>query len=252
MNVLKEKYSKVYNLFVKTQNNSLSWKIDDFLRVGKAKTIYFLNAHAVNNAVKNKEFFNTIIEGDYLLRDGIGVQMAFKFFGLESTKNLNGTDLIPEIIKQYKDKKIALFGASDKVLKATNNRLHSEGYKNIVISLNGFYNDIKYIEACKAHNPDIVILCMGMPKQELLSKQLSSHAQLIICGGGWIDFYSGTKDRAPRWIRSINLEWVYRLVKEPKRLGKRYTIDILYYFYIILCTKLFRKKPKHENIGHNT
>lgn len=223
-----------YNILKKTRDDSLKWEIADFLENNKNTSIYFLNAHGVNMAIRNKQFADIINKGDYLLRDGIGVQLAFKFLKLGETKNLNGTDLIPKIIDQYKDKKIAIFGASDEVLKAAKAKLEAEGFTNIALTLHGFYDEQKYIEACKDYAPDIVMICMGMPRQEILSEQLKPYTKLIICAGGWADFYSGIKVRAPAWVQKANIEWLHRLAKEPRRLGKRYSIDIIYYFYNIL------------------
>ena len=229
---------EIYNILEKSRNDSIDWKLDNIDK----KTIYFLNAHGVNLAVKNRQFAEIISNGDYLLRDGIGVSLAFKLLGMGKTKNLNGTDLIPQIIRQYKDKKIVLLGSSDESLNAAKNRLESEGFTNIALTLHGFHDHHIYIDACKEHSPDIAIICMGMPRQEILSQQLKPYAKLIICAGGWVDFYSGTKPRAPRYMQKLGVEWLHRLAKEPQRLGKRYTIDILYYFYNIFRIWLVSRK----------
>lgn len=75
---------------------------------------------------------------------------------------------------------------------------------------------------------------MGMPKQELVSQQLSQqlqHPALIINGGGIVDFMSGTKQRAPVWLRKIGMEWSYRLFLEPKRLWRRYVIGNIVFLW---------------------
>jgi len=226
-------YHFSYSLLKKTRDDSKQWELKDFLENNGNQTICFLNAHAVNNAIKDPHFSRLLQTADYLLRDGIGVHLAFKALGLGKTLNLNGTDLIPKIINQYKSKKIAIFGSSDQTLNTLKLRLEKEGYTNIVSLQHGFYEQAHYISTCQQHKPDITILCMGMPRQEVLSEQLKPYTKLLICGGGWADFYSGTKNRAPKWIQKTNLEWLYRLINEPIRLGKRYTIDLLYYLYNI-------------------
>src|SRR5690606_7342710 len=99
--------------------------------------------------------------------------------------------------------------------------------ERVVSLLHGFHADEVYVADCRRARPEIVILCMGMPRQELLTRTLreSGYSGLIICGGGWADFYSGAKARAPLWVRRLSLEWLYRLLREPRRLGRRYTVD---------------------------
>ena len=231
------RHSFVRQILEKTSKDSMAWSIDTVLSGDSCQSLAFLNAHAINNAAKNPDFFHFLMSTNFLLRDGIGVKMAMKLFDLEPGENLNGTDLISKIIPRYKDKSIALFGASIEALEAAKDRLATEENVHSIVSLeHGFHDFSVYFETCDVHHPDIVILCMGMPKQELLAADLIKRqaAKLVICGGGWADFYSGTKKRAPEWVRKCSLEWVYRLLLEPKRLGKRYTIDILFYFYVIL------------------
>jgi len=85
-----------------------------------------------------------------------------------------------------------------------------------------------------------VILAMGMPKQEILAefiKKEISASGLIISGGAIIDFYAQRQPRAPKLVRELSLEWFYRLLKEPKRLFKRYVFGIPKFFYYLLVGK---------------
>ena len=236
---MENKYRVLPPLLKKTAADSRRWKIGDFLTEGKSVSISFLNAHAVNIAVENDNFRDFLMASDYLLRDGIGLKIALLAFHLGETENLNGTDLIPRIIGQYKDRRIAIWGASGVALAACRARLEKEGFTNIVSTLHGFLEDDVYVQQCAQVKPEIVILCMGMPRQELLARRLAGgqYAGLVICGGGWVDFYSGTKPRAPLWVRCLSAEWIYRLIKEPKRLGKRYTIDVIRFFYALAQAK---------------
>ena len=238
-----DKYRPVLPLLQKTAADSQRWALGDLART-PATTVAFVNAHAINIAVANHPFREFLLASDYLLRDGIGAQIALKFFGLGKTKNLNGSDLIAPIISQYKDRRLAIFGASDAALDACRSRLEGEGFTQIVSTLNGFLDDVAYLKACAETRPEVILVCMGMPRQELLAAKLvkAGHGNLIICGGGWADFYSGTKPRAPVWVRRLSLEWVYRLYREPKRLGRRYTIDISRFFGAILCARLSVRK----------
>lgn len=235
---------RVTSLLEKTAKDSRHWDLSS-IHIGKRPlVISFLNAHAINNAVTNTEFFEFLMSSDYLLRDGIGIKLALQLFNLPETDNLNGTDLISRIIPLFKESKIAIFGASNEALEACRLRLQAEGVQNIVAMEHGFHNDEVYINACSNTSPELVLLCMGMPRQELLAARLRQNGLggILICGGGWADFYSGIKIRAPEWVRRYSLEWLHRLWREPRRLGKRYTIDILYYFLVIFTARLRYKK----------
>jgi len=238
MNKSYPKQGLISGLLQKTATDSLRWSMPT-LETGRVITISFLNQHGVNTAHRVPAFYSFLMESDYLLRDGIGVKIALKLFGEPATENLNGTDLISRLIPYYKEYRIALFGASEDAIQSCRARLENEGVSHIVAAENGFHADEFYVDLCERARPDIIILCMGMPRQELLAAKLKKAgiARLLVCGGGWADFYSGVKTRAPDWMQKISLEWLHRLVSEPRRLGKRYTVDIIYYFYLLFLAK---------------
>ncbi|HPQ51212.1 MAG TPA: WecB/TagA/CpsF family glycosyltransferase [Alphaproteobacteria bacterium] len=241
---MENKKQRVQKILSKTCHDSLAWNLDQLtLESESSINLAFLNAHAVTFCYEKPEFFTSLFQTNYLLRDGIGVKLALKFFGYPETENLNGTDLIPNILKKFKNRKIAIFGASDAALEACKLKLEKNGISTIVCMAHGFHTPEHYLELIKSRQPEIVVLCMGMPKQELLAQTISEQklCPLVICGGGWADFYSETKKRAPLWVQKLSLEWLHRLAKEPKRLGKRYTLGILHFFYIISISR----------IGHN-
>jgi N-acetylglucosaminyldiphosphoundecaprenol N-acetyl-beta-D-mannosaminyltransferase len=229
----------VATLLRKTARDSRKWRMDDLAVGSSPRLLAFLNAHGVNTAVRNPAFRRVLLASDYLLRDGIGVRLGLRYFGLGETDNLNGTDLIAPLLMRNRDRKIAIFGASDEALAACRARLSREGVTNIVATAHGFQADEAYLERARTVAPELLVLCMGMPRQELLAGRLleDGFAGVIVCGGGWADFYSGVKKRAPLWMRRLSLEWLHRLTREPARLGKRYTVDLLYFFCVLLVAK---------------
>lgn len=243
----------ISSLFEKTAYDSKRWNLDTFRDLANGPLIIsFLNAHAVTTASRKPEFKEFLGQSDFLLRDGIGVKIGMKIFGLEKTENLNGTDLITVLLDQLKEKSLAIFGASEETMAVTKAKLESNGYDNIQVTHHGFHEDDFYLQQVKELKPDVVLLCMGMPRQELLAQKLSAEKYngVIICGGGWADFYSGVKPRAPKFMRKLALEWLYRLMREPMRLGKRYTIDILDFFRIVLLERMKGNAP-NENQRSN-
>lgn len=221
----------IKKMISKTVSDSHAWDLDS-LEAGRGLCISFLNAHGVNTAAESPEFRAAMLASDFLLRDGVGVALGLKMLKLESTDNLNGTDLIPQILQRQKGRRIAVWGSSEEALAKLNGRLENEGQTALESFEHGFHDDDFYLDAYHRTQPEILVLCMGMPRQEILASKLmgAGASGLIICGGGWANFYSGTAKRAPMWVRRLRLEWVHRLSREPKRLGKRYTVDILRYF----------------------
>lgn len=227
--------AELLDVIRKAERDSLAWSLDSLDPAGDVRRIMFLNAHGVNWAARNGAFRHSLMTSDHLLRDGIGLAMGLKMLGLRETENLNGTDLIPKILERRKTAAIAVWGSSEEALRKLALRLRSEGYENIVSLEHGFHEDAFYIDIYRALHPEIVVLCMGVPRQELLAGQLTvlGAGGVIICGGGWANFYSGHIPRAPLWIQLLKLEWLHRLGREPLRLGRRYTVDIIRYFATI-------------------
>jgi exopolysaccharide biosynthesis WecB/TagA/CpsF family protein len=230
-------------IIIKNQD-SLKKTADEILENREStKIVSFLNFHAVNISIKDPTYSSTLKSSDYLYRDGIGVEVAMKICGQESGSNMNGTDFIPEIIKLSINKKlpIILWGTETEYLLKTKNIIESmEG--SVINTMDGFQTNDAYIHKLKKLGIDnaTIILGMGMPKQERLAESLKIHFPKgfsIINGGAIIDFIGGKQPRAPLLIRRLKLEFLFRLLKEPKRLYRRIVLGGIR--YIFLTTLLF-------------
>jgi N-acetylglucosaminyldiphosphoundecaprenol N-acetyl-beta-D-mannosaminyltransferase len=186
----------------------------------------FVNAHAANMCHRNAEFLTDLLASETILRDGAGMKILFKMLGREPGLNLNGTDFIPDIIDFYRGRPVALMGTSEDILENAGFNLRSRG-THITVAVNGFQDEQTYVRLAKETRPALIILAMGMPKQErvaaILAEQLN-HPCLIVCGGAVLDFMGGKVNRAPAIMRKSGLEWLFRLINEPKRLFGRYVI----------------------------
>lgn len=202
--------------------------IGEWTHPEKPFVLAFVNAHAMNLVAASEVFANDLIQADVLVRDGTGMAKLFSLLHLAPGENLNGTDLIPRLIPRFDGKKIALLGTQEPFLTVARIRILNElAPDSEVHVMDGFHHGSDYVAFCDSMAPDLVILGMGMPKQEsvarLLREQLSQPC-LVVCGGAIIDFLGGKVVRAPDWVRSFGIEWIYRLVLEPRRLFKRYVI----------------------------
>jgi N-acetylglucosaminyldiphosphoundecaprenol N-acetyl-beta-D-mannosaminyltransferase len=198
----------------------------DELLSARSCVISFVNAHAVNLACDDPNFFKVLMSADLLLRDGLGVQLLMRAIGRGPGMNMNGTDFIPRLLATSKSLPIALYGSSADVASAAAARLQNEGAVRVT-HCDGFRAVEHYLQRIQEDQPRVVVLGMGMPKQELLADAIvkaSTQPILVINGGAILDFMSGRIRRAPAPLRRFGLEWMFRLWLEPRRLWRRYLV----------------------------
>lgn len=195
--------------------------------LGRAATgpcrLAFVNAHAFNMCESNPEFFNHIMSAEQVVRDGAGMRIFYRAMGFTSGANMNGTDYIPQLIAAAGDRKIALLGTADPYLAAAGEKIRAGG-GNVVLQMDGFRDEAAYVTAVCEAKPEMIILAMGMPKQERVAAEIVKAYPapcLIVCGGAVLDFMGGKVSRAPKFLRKYGMEWLYRLVLEPRRMFKR-------------------------------
>ena len=202
----------------------------DGIRQGQGvRVISFLNMYGILQAQQSTEFADILAQSDILFRDGIGVELVMKQAGMAPGVNLNGTDLIPRIIAAFApDTPIALFGTRDPALSGAAEVLRARGYRDLDL-LDGFHDIDAYVDRLRQTPARLVILAMGMPKQERVSRAIAACPEfrdrdmVVVNGGAILDFMSGQVTRAPEWMRRANLEWLFRLSREPRRLARRIT-----------------------------
>lgn len=214
---------------------------------GKA-LINTINAHSYNVAQKDDAFAEALRGGDYLIPDGASILKACRWLKAVSQpkERIAGWDLFffemnnlekksEELkVKSEKCLRVMFFGSSEKVLALIRGRAAID-YPNLeVVTYSPPYklefseeDNQAMIQAINDANPDLLWIGMTAPKQEKWAYQhwdeLDIHCH---CGtiGAVFDFYAGTAQRAPQWWQEHSLEWLYRLMKEPKRMWRRYVI----------------------------
>jgi len=206
--------------------------------IDKPIVLGFLNAHGFNMLLDTPSFFESIKCMDIILRDGKGLDILLRMLGKEPGNNMNGTDFIPELLKKHKGKRIAIFATEDSYLNKAKKTLAENMSIDVVVADNGFNSDEYYLSQLENTSVDIILLGMGMPKQERIACMLKrelNYPTVIICGGAIVDFLAGRFSRAPRWMRRIGMEWLYRFILEPRRLFKRYVYgNILFIFRAVI------------------
>ena len=180
--------------------------------------ICFLNLFAIQTALKNEEFFEALMHSNLLLYDGIGIKYLCNKFNVLYGINMNGTDFIPWLLNKFKSKSLLVFASS--LIAVSKFREKFSDY-NISHIEDGFKNYGEYIKAAAKYPNEMILLGMGMPKQELLATQIHSQS-IIVNGGAIVDYMSEVKNRAPKAFIALKAEWIYRVLYEPKRLFLRY------------------------------
>jgi N-acetylglucosaminyldiphosphoundecaprenol N-acetyl-beta-D-mannosaminyltransferase len=199
--------------------------LDSLVGGSRPRILAFVNAHAMNLSAESDSFSHAITAADVLLRDGSGMALLYRKLRLDPGLNMNGTDLIPRIIERYRGRSVAIWGTNEPFLSRAAARCRSEFGVQVISAENGFESFGHYLELARKLTPELIVLGMGMPKQEQLALQLRAalgNAPLIVCGGAILDFLGAKAVRAPLWMQRIGIEWLYRLCREPRRLFRRY------------------------------
>lgn len=199
--------------------------IESCLKNSNQLKIVTLNPEMVILAEKNIEFQAAINNANLIIPDGTGIIWALKKQGLTSAKRIPGIELTERIldIGDNLKKKVAIFGSKKQVLElATCNLKHKFSNINFVKAIHGYQSkdkDSEVADEIAKEFPDIVIVALGTPRQEIwINKYAKLFPRSILIGvGGSLDIFSGKKKRAPKWLRDCNLEWLYRMITEPKR-----------------------------------
>ena len=175
--------------------------------------------------------------------DGAGAQLALKQKGFKEACKVPGCELWLKIIERFhKEKTFYLVGGKPQVIEETVAKLKSqfEGI-NIVGYRDGYLKKDKdrenLINDIVEKKPDVVFIAMGSPKQELLMEDISKRHKAIFQGlGGSFDVYTGHVQRAPKWWVDHNMEFAYRLLREPKRIKRQ--IHLVKYAYWLMAKKI--------------
>ncbi|MFL2681994.1 MAG: WecB/TagA/CpsF family glycosyltransferase [Candidatus Actinomarina sp.] len=236
---------------LKTNINEITLEdVTSILTSSKNLTVAVCNANSLVRAYKNKLQNNVIESFDIRLPDGFPVARASSFIYKNNQKRVDGYKLFTETVKKGIKNNTShyFYGNSEEVI----DKLMSELIKNHPnVNIAGFLcppvgtaeelSSEYYQKIISDAKPDIVWVSLGFPKQENVIKNFSSSKKInsnLVGIGFAIEWVAGTKVKAPEILANMGLEWVFRLIQEPKRLYKRYLIDnslfIIYFLKQVL------------------
>lgn len=208
-----------------------------------------INAHSYNVALRDILFQEALLNGGALIPDGASMVLAFKFLRREKIERIAGWDLFQyEMNKLNAKGGICFFlGSSERTLELVREKA-KEIYPNIkIVTYSPPYKkefseeeNKAMIDTVNSVNPDLLWIGMTAPKQEKWAyvhlDELNVHCHIGTIGAVF-DFFAGTVHRAPQWWQKNGLEWAYRLLKEPKRMWRRYIIGNTLFLWNILKEK---------------
>lgn len=218
-------YKKDFSSFVK--------EIEQKVKNGEKTFIITANPETMMMGQENPQFDAVLkSEATTIVADGIGVVKASKMLGCAVKERIAGVEIVEKLLSvlNEQNKSLYLLGAKEEVLQTLVSKIKSE-YQGIhlVGYQNGYIKDkdVAFEEIVKLQ-PDAVLVALGIPAQELLiAKHYDKFSKGIFIGvGGSFDVLSGMKRRAPKILIKLNLEWLYRIICEPKRFKRFYNSNI--------------------------
>lgn len=237
---MKELYERLY----RGTNKSYTLQLSKYLDNNTKKCILTANPEMFSIAENNSIIKEGILNKDNdVVTDGIAIKQTAKFYKVRVPERITGIDLASNLIKlgNQKKKTIYLFGAEKKVVEKLEKDI-KENYKSLkVVGATDGYIEDKEAEIKKIikKQPDICLVAMGIPMQEKIILSIMPHVSkgIYIGVGGAFDVLSGFKKRAPKFYIKHNLEWFYRIAKEPKRLPRFLKYNIMFCFRTLFDSK---------------
>jgi N-acetylglucosaminyldiphosphoundecaprenol N-acetyl-beta-D-mannosaminyltransferase len=210
----------------------------------------------------DRDFYEAYKNSNYRVCDSQILMYASQFLGTPLKQKISGSDLFPAFYTYHKNNesiKIFLLGSAVGVASKAQEQINQKIGREIVIQAYspsfGFEKNEeeceKIVELINQSGATVLAIGVGSPKQEkwlVKYRNKLTNIKILLGIGATIDFEAGCKPRSPKWMSEVGIEWAYRLLREPRRLWKRYLIEGMPFFRLIVEQKLgFYKMPFLDN-----
>lgn len=208
------------------------------------------NAEIAYEALKSDELRALLNSADLMLPDGSGVVLAAKILKTPLRQKVAGVDFADRLLGVLEETGggLYLLGSKPGIGELAAEKMREKHPKlNVCGIADGYFKDeAAVVERINAAAPDVLFVCLGAPKQErfMQAHREELNVRLMAGLGGSLDSFAGTVKRAPRWMIRMNLEWLYRLIKQPSRFGRM--LRLPKYIWAAVCERV-RGKKKWEN-----
>ncbi len=228
--------------------------VEEYVKQKEPLHLMGVNADKINELNENERLKQIVNSCGIINADGQSVISACKYLKMPLPERVAGIDLMMDLVElsEKKGYSIYLLGAKQEIVIQTAEVLKKK-YSNLIIKgvRNGYFNEAEWFqvsEEIKALEPDFVFVGITSPKKEYLIEYLQNEGnRSVFMGvGGSFDVISGTIPRAPKWMQKIGLEWLFRVLQEPKRLFRRYFKGNIIFICAVIKEK--RKKKVRKSI----
>lgn len=203
-------------------------RILEFLKEDKAHAVYTPNSEIIMQAYRNQAFRDVLNTADLITPDGIGVVYASRIVKDPLAERVGGFDLATKLIEKAADGSISFyfFGGKPGVAEQAKENLQKKYPGLRIIGCSDGYFDAEkeklILADIQEKKPDVLFVCLGAQKQENWIYQYKNELAAKVCMGigGSLDVFAGVAERAPESFQKLGLEWLYRLLKQPSRIGR--------------------------------
>ncbi|MUL39178.1 WecB/TagA/CpsF family glycosyltransferase [Gloeocapsopsis dulcis] len=224
----------------------------ELLKQLKSGVVFTPNVDHMVKLQYDREFLQTYLQADYKVCDSQILVYASRFLGTPIKEKVSGSDFFPAFYIYHRNNsniKIFLLGGKQGVAQRAAKRINNKVGRNIVIGAHspsfGFEKNeqecLEIIDMINQSGASVLAVGVGAPKQEkwiIKYKDRLPNIKIFLAVGATIDFEAGNVKRAPEWMSNAGFEWLYRLLVEPQRLWKRYLVEDLPFFWLVLKQKL--------------
>ncbi|MBR8836285.1 MAG: WecB/TagA/CpsF family glycosyltransferase [Stigonema ocellatum SAG 48.90 = DSM 106950] len=233
--------------------------------LGSGGVVFTPNVDHIMKLQRNQYFYSVYQEADYKVCDSQILIYVSNFLGTPLKEKISGSDLFPAFYTYYQHDeniKIFLLGGKEEVVKAAQQKINFKVGRDIIIGAHspsfGFENKEdecqEIVDLINSSGATVLAIGVGAPKQEMwiakYRKQLKN-IKTFLAIGATINFEAGNIKRSPKWMSEIGLEWLYRLVCEPKRLWKRYLFDAIPFFWLIFKQRFHLYENPWSTVGQD-
>lgn len=235
-----------------------TYRYNEFLNqtmklVSQEKSAYICvaNTHMLVEAYKDTSFASVVNEADLCAVDGMPLVWGMKLLNGVSHDRVCGMELLPDLLEQAEIKNYPVFfyGGTQEMLDSTRNYI-KEKYSKLIIG--GLHSppfrplteteDTEIVHMINSSGAKLLLVALGCPKQEKWMASMKGRIKITMIGiGGALPVMVGLQSRAPKWLQQAGLEWLYRLIQEPKRLFRRYATTNSIFIALFLKAWLNRK-----------
>ncbi len=229
-----------YNVDILTFDDAIT-KVIESIKNSEGMQIVTINPEMIELANRDKEFSDVLNNAKLIIPDGSGIKLALKLKGIKQ-EQIPGVDFSKKLIEicSKENYKIALIGAKEEVIVKTVENLKKEFPNlNISYSRNGYFTpeeENQIVTEIENSGAKLILSALGAPKQEIFNRKCKEQMpQSVFIGvGGSFDVWAGTVERAPLLFRKFGCEWIYRTLKQPKRIKRIYKTLPMFLIKVII------------------